>query len=164
MGCACTRGPGSHAAWHGSRACYPSRSTGTQPGIGMTSRTTSPRSLLALAGAIAIACAACAQPSSPAGAQAVPADADTAPVQSPDVHRFTIGALQAVVLRDGDITLPNDGSIVAMGEPKAEVDALLEAAGESTDPLRLAIQALLVEAGERVVLFDTGAGAAEWAD
>lgn len=130
----------------------------------MTSRTTSPRSLLALAGAIAIACAACAQPSSPAGAQAVPADADTAPVQSPDVHPFTIGALQAVALRDGDITLPNDGSIVAMGEAKAEVDALLEAAGEPTDPLRLAIQGLLVQAGERVVLFDTGAGAAEWAD
>ncbi|MGY1410712.1 MBL fold metallo-hydrolase [Luteimonas sp. A611] len=83
---------------------------------------------------------------------------------SPDVHRFTIGALQAAVLRDGDITLPNDGSIVAMGEPKAEVDALLAAAGESTDPLRLAIQGLLVEAGERVVLFDTGVGAAEWAD
>jgi glyoxylase-like metal-dependent hydrolase (beta-lactamase superfamily II) len=68
------------------------------------------------------------------------------------------------VLRDGDITLPNDGSIIAMGQPKAEVDALLTAAGEPADPLRLAIQALLVEAGERVVLFDTGAGAAEWAD
>ncbi|TWT18448.1 MBL fold metallo-hydrolase [Luteimonas wenzhouensis] len=68
------------------------------------------------------------------------------------------------MLRDGTITLPNDGSIVAMGEPRAEVDALLEAAGEATDPLQLSIQGLLVEAGERVILFDTGAGQAEWAD
>lgn len=130
----------------------------------MASRTTSPRSLLALAGAIAFACAGCAQQAPQAGAHAAPPDAPAAPAQSPDVHRFSIGALQAAALRDGEITLPNDGSIVAMGQPKAEVDALLAAAGEPTDLLRLAIQGLVVEAGERVVLFDTGAGAAEWAD
>lgn len=118
--------------------------------------------LLALAGAIALACAACGQP--PAQAQAQAPAAEAAPEASPDVHRFSIGSLSAAMLRDGTITLPNDGSIVAMGEPRAEVDALLEAAGEATDPLQLSIQGLLVEAGERVILFDTGAGQAEWAD
>src|SRR5690606_6256367 len=122
--------------------------------------------LLALAGAIALACAACGQPPAQPDAQAqaqAPA-AEAAPEASPDVHRFSIGSLPAAMLRDGTITLPNDGSIVAMGEPRAEVDALLEAAGEATDPLQLSIQGLLVEAGERVILFDTGAGQAEWAD
>jgi len=51
-----------------------------------------------------------------------------------------------------------------MGEDKAEVDALLTAAGVATDPLQLSIQGLLVQGGERVILFDTGIGAAEWAD
>lgn len=125
--------------------------------------------LLALAGAIAIACAACAPtpPPPPASMDAAPArdqapaDASTA---SSDVHRFEIGTLQAAMLRDGGITAPNDGSTIAMGEAKAEVDALLQAAGLATDPLQLSMQGLLVQAGERVVLFDTGAGAAEWAD
>jgi len=122
--------------------------------------------LLALAGAIALACAACGQPPAQPDAQAqaqAPA-AEAAPEASPDVHRFSIGSLPAAMLRDGTITLPNDGSIVAMGEPRAEVDALLEAAGEATDPLQLSIQGLLVEAGERVILFDTGAGQAGGAD
>ena len=120
--------------------------------------------LLALAGAIALACAACTQPSAQPAAQAGAPATDAAPEAPADVHRFTIGTLPAAVLRDGAITVPNDGSVLAMGEPKAEVDALLEAAGEATDPLHLAIQGLLVEAGERVVLFDAGAGQAEWAD
>lgn len=126
--------------------------------------------LLALAGAIAIACAACAPAPPPA-----PASMDDRPVKdeataeatsaaASDVHRFAIGTLQAAVLRDGGITVPNDGSTIAMGQPKAEVDALLQAAGLATDPLQLSMQGLLVQAGERVLLFDTGAGAAEWAD
>src|SRR5690606_33975119 len=82
----------------------------------------------------------------------------------PDVHRFSIGSLQAAVLRDGGISVPNDGTVIAMGEDKAEVDALLAAAGVATDPLQLSIQGLLVQGGERVILFDTGIGAAEWAD
>ena len=130
-------------------------------------RGTTPRhGLLALAGAIAIACAACAQQAAPppAAAEPVATEAEAAPAPSPDAHRFTIGALQATALRDGDITVRNDGSVIAMGESKDEVDALLEAAGEPTDTLQLSIQGLLVEAGNRVILFDTGAGAASFAD
>lgn len=78
--------------------------------------------------------------------------------QSPDVHRFSIGALDARILRDGGFSFPNDGSVVAIGEARADVDALLAAAGEPADPIRLSLQALLVDAGDRIMLFDTGGG------
>ena len=117
--------------------------------------------LLALAGAIAIACAACAPtpPAPPASMDDRPtkdeATADAATASSSDVHRFEIGTLQAAVLRDGGITVPNDGSTIAMGEPRAEVDALLQAAGLATDPLQLSMQGLLVQAGESGVAAGT---------
>lgn len=120
--------------------------------------------LLALASAIALACAACSQqPPAPAAQAEAPA-AEAVPDSSPDVHRFAIGAFEAAMVRDGDITLPHDGSILAVGQPRADVDALLQAEGLATDPLQLSIQGLLVTAGERVMLFDTGAGAASFAD
>jgi glyoxylase-like metal-dependent hydrolase (beta-lactamase superfamily II) len=81
-------------------------------------------------------------------------------VASADVHPFMIGTLEAWALRDGGLEAPNDGSVLAMGEPKAEVDALLTAAGVPTDPLSLSIQPMLLKTGDRVVLFDSGAGAA----
>lgn len=129
---------------------------------------TTPRCrLLALAGAFALASAACT-PAPPAATGDRPtgdtAAADPSTTAPADVHRFQIGSLQAAVLRDGAITVPNDGSTLAMGQAKAEVDALLQAAGVATDPLELSIQGLLVQAGDRVVLFDTGVGAATWAD
>ena len=78
------------------------------------------------------------------------------------IHRFQIGALEAVALQDGDITLPNDSSIVGQ-EHGAETTDLLKAAGLPTDAVHLSIQPLLVKAGAHVILFDTGAGAASWA-
>src|SRR5690606_38205215 len=49
------------------------------------------------------------------------------------------------------------------GRPTEDVAALLAAAGEPTDALHLSIQPLLVRGGERVLLFDTGAGNVAWA-
>ena len=72
--------------------------------------------------------------------------------------------LDAAVLRDGDIRVPNDGKTLAVGVPKPEVDAVLTQAGEPTDTVHLAVQALLVRSGDRVLLFDTGAGDADFAD
>ncbi|PTX94506.1 MBL fold metallo-hydrolase [Opitutus sp. ER46] len=80
-----------------------------------------------------------------------------------DVHRFKIGALDAFALRDGSITMPNDGTVVGVGEPPAKVAALLQTAGLPTDKVEFSLQPLLVRAGKRVVLFDTGAGKADWA-
>jgi glyoxylase-like metal-dependent hydrolase (beta-lactamase superfamily II) len=82
---------------------------------------------------------------------------------SVDAFRFNIGALEAVALKDGDLEAPNDGTTFAIGQPTEQVAALLAAAGEPTDVLHLGIQPLLVHAGDRVLLFDTGAGDVEWA-
>ncbi len=123
----------------------------------------------ALTLALAAVLAACADPAPPAATVDAPpppmATADTAPASgSADVHPFTIGRLDAAVLRDGDIRVPNDGKTLAVGIPKPEVDAVLTRAGAPTDTVHLAVQALLVRSGDRVLLFDTGAGDGDFAD
>ena len=80
-----------------------------------------------------------------------------------DAYRFRIGELDAVALRDGHIEAANDGESFVVDRPTAEVAALLAAAGAPTDVLRLDIQPLLVHAGERVLLFDTGAAGVSFA-
>ncbi|MCR6664266.1 MAG: MBL fold metallo-hydrolase [Luteimonas sp.] len=120
-----------------------------------------------LVAALATALAGCGDPAPPPAASVVPqGNADSAQeiARNADAHRFHIGRHEAVVLRDGEIRLPNDGSIVAQGVPKADTDALLAAAGLPTDTLQLNVQALLVRIDGRVVLFDTGAGDAAFAD
>ena len=109
--------------------------------------------------------AACSPPSStttPAEPSATPAPAAPTTV-SADVHRFKIGTLDAIALKDGDITVPNDGKTVGVGQPTAAVSALLAAAGQPTDKVELSIQPLLVRTENRIVLFDTGAGNADFA-
>lgn len=125
------------------------------------------RAVLTLA--LAAVLAACADPAPPPATVDAPpppmATADTVPASdSADVHRFRIGSLDAAVLRDGDIRVPNDGKTLAVGIPKPEVDAVLTQAGEPTDTVHLGVQALLVRSGDRVLLFDTGAGDADFAD
>lgn len=89
--------------------------------------------------------------------------AATQPEASPDVFRFRIGTLDAVALKDGDIDVANDGKTFAVGQPGADVAALLTAAGVPTDTLHLSIQPLLVRSDARILLFDTGAGDVSWA-
>lgn len=121
-----------------------------------------------LAAILALALAACAEAPAPAEPIVAPDPPATEPgaeaAAAADVHRFAIGTLDAVVLRDGDIAFPNDGTVLALGQPKADVDALLSAAGEPVDTVHLSVQSLLVRSGARVILFDTGAGDAAFAD
>ncbi|MEP7313435.1 MAG: MBL fold metallo-hydrolase [Pseudomonadota bacterium] len=112
--------------------------------------------------AIAFLVAACAREAPPPQvAQAAPEPAP-APAPAPAVERsvfeFTIGALPAYALRDGGLTVPNDGKTLAVGQPTEAVAKLLGDAGLPTTELSLSVQPLLVKAGERVLLFDTGAG------
>ena len=79
-------------------------------------------------------------------------------VSTAGVHRLQIGALDAYVLADGHLELPNDGAVLAVGQPPAAVGDVLAAATLPRDPIRLDIQCLLVTAGDRVMLFDTGLG------
>ncbi|MFC5388214.1 MBL fold metallo-hydrolase [Brevundimonas bullata] len=113
-------------------------------------------SLITLA-ALAAALTACSPPADKTPAADASAAATTV-AASPDVHPFTIGALQAYALLDGRLTVPNDSKTLGVGRTQAEVSAVLTAAGLSADKIDLDIQPLLVRDGERVVLFDTGAG------
>ena len=108
----------------------------------------------------------CSQPQPDATATSTPAAATppTAPPAShPDVFRFRIGTLDAVALKDGDIEAANDGKTFGVGQPTADMAALLAAAGLPTDALRVSIQQLLVRNGPRILLFDTGAADASFA-
>jgi len=71
---------------------------------------------------------------------------------------FTIGELTATALRDGGLDFPNDNKILGVGRTPEEVAAVLTAAGQPGDKAHLDIQPLLVKAGDRTLLFDTGAG------
>jgi glyoxylase-like metal-dependent hydrolase (beta-lactamase superfamily II) len=112
---------------------------------------------------LAATLAACSKtedaPAVPATPAAEPAVA-TAVVNSENVHAFAIGDLQALALRDGGIEVPNDNSVFGVGQTPEAVAAVLSANGLATDKLALSIQPLLVRAGDRVLLFDTGAGGA----
>ena len=73
-------------------------------------------------------------------------------------HPFAIGGLYAIALKDGSLQEPNDGhSFIADQSPSA-VAAILKKGGAPTDYFRLSIQPLLVRTGNKVLLFDTGAG------
>jgi glyoxylase-like metal-dependent hydrolase (beta-lactamase superfamily II) len=95
----------------------------------------------------------------PAPAAAVPpAAAESPPAAKQDSGAFKIGELSALALRDGDLELPNDNKVFGVGRTPADVAAVLSAAGQPTDKLKLDIHPLLVKAADRVLLFDTGAG------
>lgn len=79
--------------------------------------------------------------------------------QTDDVRSFTIGDFSALALRDGTISLPNDNKVFGIGHTPEEVAGLLREAGQPTDHLELSVQPLLVKTADRVMLFDTGAGA-----
>lgn len=111
-----------------------------------------------------VALSACSKPAPVATQSNTAATAPAQPATNhSDIHRFKIGALDAVALKDGDIDVPNDGKTFAIGQPVAAVSALLAAAGLPTDTLHLSIQPLLVQDGAHVLLFDTGAADASFA-
>lgn len=76
-----------------------------------------------------------------------------------DVRSFSLGEFSALALRDGTISVPNDNKVFGVGHTPAEVATLLTEAGQPTDRLELSLQPLLVKTADRVMLFDTGAGA-----
>jgi glyoxylase-like metal-dependent hydrolase (beta-lactamase superfamily II) len=120
------------------------------------------------AGAMLSACSQQPSPADTAASTSTPATAaaSATPAAAPaagDVFRFRIGSFDAVAMKDGDIDVANDGKVFGVGRPTADVAALVSAAGLPTDMLHLSIQPLLVRAGDRVLLFDTGAGDVQWA-
>ncbi|MGZ8219998.1 MBL fold metallo-hydrolase [Methylomagnum sp.] len=109
---------------------------------------------LAAAALILATIAACSPEAEKAAAPATPSPAT---VQNPDVHTFRIGALEAVAVRDGGITLANKSGDSPWADTAAARTAL-SAAGQSGESIALSVQPLLVKDGDRIVLIDTGAG------
>ncbi|MEO8064560.1 MAG: MBL fold metallo-hydrolase [Pseudomonadota bacterium] len=98
----------------------------------------------------------------PAPAAPPPPAVEPAPAPAPKLandHAFTIGQASALALRDGGMEVPNDNKVFGVGQTPAEVAAVLKSAGQPTDKLALTIEPLLVKSADRVLLFDTGAGA-----
>lgn len=119
--------------------------------------------ILLITGLAAGALAACShetqKPLTGPAATARAAERPSAFFESEDVRIFTIGKLSAAALRDGALEFPNDNEIFGVGRTPDEVASVLSAAGAPTDKIHLSIQPLLVKATNRVLLFDTGAGA-----
>jgi glyoxylase-like metal-dependent hydrolase (beta-lactamase superfamily II) len=86
------------------------------------------------------------------------ATAPAAPAASPDIHAFHIGQIQAVALKDGEMTFAATDREMSPWSDAAEVSRLLKGAGLADGQVHLSIQPLLVRDGERMVLIDTGAG------
>jgi glyoxylase-like metal-dependent hydrolase (beta-lactamase superfamily II) len=114
--------------------------------------------------AVSIVLAACSkQEEAPPPPTESPAPAvEAAPTPTPvsqTVRAFGVGELQAFALSDGGLDLPNDNKVFGVGQTPEDVAAVLSAAGQPTDSLHLDIHPLLEKTGDKVLLFDTGAGA-----
>jgi glyoxylase-like metal-dependent hydrolase (beta-lactamase superfamily II) len=90
-----------------------------------------------------------------------PADAK-APLtntQAPAFYRFKFGAIEATVVSDGPIGPLGEPSAVFLGAPKEEIGKMLSDNFLATDNVVFEQNVLVVNTGERLVLFDTGMGA-----
>jgi glyoxylase-like metal-dependent hydrolase (beta-lactamase superfamily II) len=78
-------------------------------------------------------------------------------VQAPAFYRFRVGASEATVISDGPLSL-GDPSKAILGASAEELGKLLADNFLPKDNLALEQNALVINTGERVVLFDTGTG------
>jgi len=111
-----------------------------------------------LAIALCLTLAACA-PKSEAPQQPAQEGAAAEQTAQAPAGSFSIGELSAIALRDGAFEFPNDNKIFGVGKSPEDVAGVLTAAGLPTDKLGVSLQPLLVRSTDRVLLFDTGAGA-----
>ena len=75
-----------------------------------------------------------------------------------DTYAFRIGQIQAVALKDGEMTFAATDREMSPWSDTTEAVRLLTAAAQTDGQVHLSIQPLLVRDGERVVLIDIGAG------
>ena len=73
---------------------------------------------------------------------------------------FKLGPLQLIALRDAQFVMHNDGKTFGSAADVATVGNLLKASNLPDDRLTLSVNALLVRAGKRVILIDSGLGPA----
>jgi glyoxylase-like metal-dependent hydrolase (beta-lactamase superfamily II) len=100
--------------------------------------------------ALAVALTSAAFADDAFGPKAVPAAAQP----------FKLGALQLIALHDAEFVMPNDGKTFGSTADVATVGKLLKAGNLPDDRLTLSVNALLVRAGNRIILIDSGIGPA----
>lgn len=116
---------------------------------------------LALLGGAFLVLGGCAVPE-----ESAPASSAAAGQQTEGVYRFNVGAMEAWSLKDGGMSVPNDGKIFNIDGTTAQTAEVLRRAGVADDKLELSINVLLLRAGDRMILLDSGLGpkaAASWA-
>jgi glyoxylase-like metal-dependent hydrolase (beta-lactamase superfamily II) len=84
--------------------------------------------------------------------------APMANTQAPAFYRFKLGATEATVISDGAVGPLGDPSAIFQGASKEELAKLLTDNYLVPDKLVLELNALLLNTGDRLVLFDTGMG------
>lgn len=77
---------------------------------------------------------------------------------APASQSFKLGKLQLIALRDAQFVAHNDGKMFGVDAPPAAVGELLRSNGLPDDRITLGVDALLVRAGHRVILLDSGLG------
>src|SRR5690242_12624486 len=75
-------------------------------------------------------------------------------------HRFRIGQATATIVSDGPLVLPVAAKIFH-GPAVSALDAALSASGQRTDAVDVQQNCLLLEIGDRRVLFDNGMGSSK---
>jgi glyoxylase-like metal-dependent hydrolase (beta-lactamase superfamily II) len=89
------------------------------------------------------------------------ADDAFGPMGAPAAARsFKLGSLQLIALRDAQFVVHNDGKTFGSDADIATVGNLLKASNLPDDRVTLSVNALLVRAGKRVILIDSGLGPA----
>ena len=90
---------------------------------------------------------------------ALEAAAPLADKQAPSFYRYKVGDIQVTVVSDGRSTLPLEDSFVSNAN-KEEVNAVLEKAFLPRDIFTIYYAPLVINTGSKLVVIDTGSGAA----
>ena len=86
------------------------------------------------------------------------AKAPMASTQAPGFYRFKLGGFEATVVSDGPLHLGEPKAGIFLETTKEQFTKVLEDNLLPTDNVLLEQNALVINSGDRVVLFDTGAG------
>lgn len=79
-------------------------------------------------------------------------------VQAPSVYRFKLGAFEGTVISDGPIPIGDAKPEMFKGMSKEDIDRELAANFLSPSNVTLEQNALVINTGDKLVLFDTGVG------
>jgi glyoxylase-like metal-dependent hydrolase (beta-lactamase superfamily II) len=81
--------------------------------------------------------------------------------QAPSFYRFKLGSFEATVVSDGPLALGPPSGDVFSGVSKEEMHKVLADNFLPTESVELEQNALVINTGDRIVLFDTGIGSAK---